>query len=117
MNIAIIDDDQEILSLLETFLSKKGNKVTTYSSPITALSSLRVETEIVLLDVVMPQMNGLDLLPKLLEKHSHLKVIIMTASSTLDKVLDSHRYGAVYYIMKPIQSLSKLEEKIAELVA
>jgi len=114
MNIVIIDDEKEILEILEKFLVKKGNHVTTYQNPVTALSSIKKETDIVLLDVMMPQMNGLDLLPKLLEKHPHLKVIIMTAYSTLDKVLDSHRGGAVYYVMKPFESLAKLEAKIIE---
>jgi len=96
MKIAIIDDEKEILDILDKFLTKKGNSVTTYQNPVTALSAVKGDTDIVLLDVMMPQMNGLDLLPKLLEKHPKIKVIIMTAYSTLDKVLDSHRYGAVY---------------------
>jgi len=114
MNMAIVDDEVEILSILEKFLTKKGNKVVTYQNPVTALSAIKNDTEIVLLDVMMPQMNGLDLLPKLIDKHPDIKVIIMTAYSTLDKVLNSHRKGAVYYIMKPFDSLAKLEEKIIE---
>ncbi len=114
MNITIIDDDKEILDILEKFLVKKNHKITKYQNPVSALTSIKKETDIVLLDVIMPQMNGLDLLPKLLEKHPNIKVIIMTASSTLDTVLDSHRGGAVYYIMKPINSLNNLQEKILE---
>lgn len=114
MNIAIIDDEKEILSILDRFLSKKGNNIVTYENPVTALSSLKTNTDVVLLDVMMPQMNGLDLLPKLLEKYPGIKVIIMTAYSTLDKVLDAHRGGAVFYTMKPFDSLAKLEAKIIE---
>ncbi len=114
MNIAIIDDEKEILDILEKFLIKKGNRVATYQNPVTALSSLKSDIDVVLLDVMMPQMNGLDLLPKLLQKHPKMKVIIMTAYSTLDKVLDSHRGGAVFYMMKPFDSLAKLEAKIIE---
>ncbi len=114
MNVAIIDDEKEILSILDKFLSRKGHKITTYANPITALSSMKKDIDVVLLDVMMPQMNGLDLLPKLLEKDPTIKVIIMTAYSTLDKVLDSHRGGAVFYTMKPFNSLAKLEAKIVE---
>ena len=114
MNIAIIDDEVEVLNILEKFLLKKNYNVTTYQNPISALTGLKKGTDVVLLDVMMPQMNGLELLPKLLEKYPDLKVIIMTAYSTLDKVLDSHRGGAVYYIMKPFNSLSELEAKIVE---
>ncbi len=115
IHITIIDDEQEILSMLERFFARKeGYTVRTFSNPVTALSSLPESTDVILLDVMMPQMNGLDLLPKLLEKKPDLKVIMMTAYSTLDKVLDSHRYGASDYIMKPFPSLESLEKKIAE---
>jgi len=114
MNISIIDDEQEALALLDTFLSKQGHTVTTYSNPLTALSSIRESSDVILLDVIMPQMNGLDLLPKLLEKLPNAKIIIMTSQSTLDKVLNAHRSGAVFYVMKPFNSLQELESKIIE---
>lgn len=114
MNIAIIDDEVEILNMLEKFLSKRGNNVTSYQNPVTALSSIANDTDVVLLDVMMPQMNGLDLLPKLLAKYPNIKVIIMTAYSTLDKILEAQNAGAVFYTMKPFESLKKLEEKILE---
>ncbi len=115
MNIAIIDDDQEILNILNKFLSKSGNSITTYTNPLSALSSLKANIDVVLLDVVMPQMNGLDLLPKLREKYPNMKIIIMTATSTLDRVLEAHRKDATFYIMKPFESLAKLEAKIVEI--
>ena len=115
MNISIIDDTQEVLTLLDTFLSKKGHSVSTYINPISALSSIKSDTDVVLLDVIMPQMNGLELLPQLLKKFPTIKVIIMTSQSTLDKVLDAHRGGAVFYIMKPFNSLQSLESKIIEI--
>jgi DNA-binding NtrC family response regulator len=112
MKIAIIDDEKEILDMLERFLVKKAYQVRSYQNPVQALSSLDKDTQVVLLDIMMPQMNGLDLLPQLQAKYPHIKVIMMTAFSTLDKVLDSHRHGAVHYIMKPFESLAKLEEEI-----
>ena len=113
INIVIIDDEREILSTIEKFLMR-GNKYTvkTYENPIMALSSLPKDTDVVLLDVMMPQMNGLDLLPKLLEKLPSVKVIIMTAYSTLDTVTNAHRKGATDYIMKPFPSLKEIEKKI-----
>lgn len=81
-----------------------------------ALTSLSRETDLVLLDIMMPQMNGIEVLPKLLEQNPKLKVLMMTAYSTLDKVLNAHRYGANDYIMKPFASLEGLEEKIQEVL-
>jgi DNA-binding NtrC family response regulator len=117
INIAIVDDEKNILELLKRFLSRQERyRVTTYENPLAVLSSLSADTDIVLLDIMMPQMNGLDLLPKLQEKHPELKVIMMTAYSTLDKVLSAHRDGAIHYLMKPFDSLEKLNTKIIEVI-
>lgn len=115
-NIVIIDDENEILTMLEKFLSREGYNVKTYNNPVTALASLPKDTDIVLLDIMMPQMNGLDVLPKLIEKNKDLKVLMMTAYSTLDKVLNAHRYGADEYVMKPFPSLGVLSKKIEEML-
>lgn len=115
-NIVIIDDENEILVMLEKFLSRQGYNVTTFNNPVTAIAGLPKNTEIVLLDIMMPQMNGLDVLPKLLEKDSDLKVLMMTAYSTLDKVLKAHRQGADEYVMKPFSSLDALNKQIQEML-
>lgn len=117
-NIVIIDDEVEITTMIEKFLKKSGDyNVKIYNNPLTALSNITTDVDVVLLDIMMPQMNGLELLPKLLEKSPDTKVIMMTAYSTLDKVLDSHRYGAVHYLMKPFDSLRNITEKIEEVTS
>ncbi|MBN2815744.1 MAG: response regulator [Campylobacterales bacterium] len=115
-NIVIIDDEVEILNMLEKFLSREGYSVKTFNNPLTAINMLSADTDVVLLDVMMPQMSGLDALPKILEKNSKVKVLIMTAYSTLDKVLKAHRNGADTYIMKPFDSLGAVQKKIEELL-
>ncbi|MDD5372727.1 MAG: response regulator [Sulfurimonas sp.] len=116
-NIVIIDDENDILQMLEKYLSREdGYRITTYSNPVNAISSLPKDTDLILLDIMMPQMNGLDALPKLLEKNPKTKVLMMTAYSTLDKVLNAHRYGATDYIMKPFSSLDALGKKIKEIL-
>ncbi len=115
MNIAIVDDDKDILELLEKFLKKQGHSVRIYINPVTALSSISKDTDVVLSDITMPQMSGLELLEKLSQSKPDVKVIIMTGDSTLDKVLKAHRNGAVSYIMKPFKSMKLLEEKIIKM--
>ena len=111
--IVVIDDEVEILSTLERFLSRKGKySVKTYSNPLTALASLDKDTNLILLDVMMPQINGIDLIPKLKAKYPRVKIIIMTAYSTLQTVLDAQRNGANDYIMKPFKSLNDISSKI-----
>ena len=114
--IAIIDDENDILMMLNKHLSRQGYKVTTYDNPLTAISSISKDTDLILLDVMMPQMNGLDALPRLQEKVPDVKVLIMTAYSTLDKVLHAHRNGANDYVMKPFPSLNELSQKISAIL-
>ena len=115
--IAVVDDETEILSMINRFLSRSGKyNVTTYSNPVVAVSSIDSSYDVVLMDIMMPQMNGLDALEKIMEKNPNQKVIMMTAYSTLDKVLKSHKEGATHYLMKPFDSLSALEGKIDEVL-
>lgn len=118
-SILVIDDEIEILDMLSRFLNRNPNfSVQTFSNPVSALSSINNNTkyDLVLLDIMMPQMNGLDVLEKLKEINSDQKVIMMTAYSTLDKVLKSHKIGATNYIMKTFSSLDSLEKKVIEVL-
>lgn len=115
--IAVVDDENEILSMIQRFLNRNEKySVTTYLNPLVAVDSIDSTYDVVLLDIMMPQMNGLDALEKLMAKNPDLKVIMMTAYSTLDKVLKSHKYGATHYLMKPFDSLQAIESKISEVL-
>jgi len=118
--IAIVDDENEILNMLQRFLSRNpAYNVTTYSNPVVAVNSINESSDydLVLMDIMMPQMNGLDALEKIIEKNSEQKVIMMTAYSTLDNVLKSQKFGAIQYIMKPFDSLQAVEKKISEILS
>ena len=115
--IAVVDDETEILGMIDRFLSRSGNyQVITFSNPVTAVSTIDKSFDLVLLDIMMPQMNGLDALEKIKEINPDQKVVMMTAYSTLDKVLKSHKEGAIHYLMKPFDSLQALENKILEVL-
>jgi len=115
--IAVIDDENEILSVISKFLNRSGKyKVTTFSNPVIAVNSIDKSYDVILLDIMMPQMNGLDALEKIMDKNPEQKVIMMTAYSTLDRVLKSHKNGAIHYLMKPFNSLQVLEDKIKEVL-
>ena len=115
--IAIVDDENEILTMLQKFLNRNEKyQVSTYLNPVSALGQIDSSYDLVLLDIMMPQMNGLDVLEKLIDKNPDQKVIMMTAFSTLDKVLKSHKHGATHYIMKPFDSLHAVDKKISEVL-
>lgn len=70
----------------------------------------------VLLDIMMPQRDGLSVLEEIKAKDPECVVIMMTAYSTLDKVLQSHKIGADHYVLKPFDSLAAVEKKVRELI-
>ncbi|RXJ85842.1 response regulator [Arcobacter cloacae] len=117
-SIAIVDDETEILNVLSRFLTRNPDfSVNTYSNPVSAVASVdNNKYDLILLDIMMPQMNGLEALEKIKSKNPEQKVIMMTAYSTLDKVLKSHKEGATNYVMKPFDSLQLLEKKIIEVL-
>jgi DNA-binding NtrC family response regulator len=116
--VAVVDDENEILSMIDKFLKRSGKyDITTFSNPLHLVDNIQShDYDLILLDIMMPQMNGLDVLKKIMEKNEDQKVIMMTAYSTLDKVLKSHKQGATHYLMKPFDSLQALENKVQEVL-
>lgn len=118
MHIMIVDDEAPIGMMLEKVLTRSGDiKVSYFDNPVTALSKFRKnEYDGVLLDIMMPQKDGLSVLEEIKAKDPECAVIMMTAYSTLDKVLQSHKIGADHYLLKPFDSLANVEKKVRELV-
>lgn len=115
--IAVVDDEMDILDMINRYLAKTGKfEVTTFSNPVVAVDRIDSSYDLILLDIMMPQMDGLTALEKLIAKNKDIKVVMMTAYSTLDKVLKSHKEGATHYLMKPFESLGALEKKILDVI-
>lgn len=119
ISIMIVDDEREILKMLEASLKKAEYKtVKTYYNPLEAVRSYNGSNfDVVLLDIMMPEMDGIEVLDKLKEKNRDIKVIMMTAYSTLDRVLKSHKIGADHYILKPFKNLRDVEAKINQIMS
>jgi len=118
IRLLIVDDEASIGTMLEKALGRSGDfKITYMDNPINAISRFRAgEYDGVLLDIMMPQKDGLSVLEEIKTKDPECVVVMMTAYSTLDKVLQSHKVGADHYLLKPFDSLANVEKKIRELV-
>jgi DNA-binding response OmpR family regulator len=111
--IAIIDDEQDILNILERYLSKNGFDVETFSNPQNGLTAVKNGNyDLLLLDIMMPTLDGISLLKNLYESNSKTKVMMMTAFDTLERSIEAHKFGAKNYITKPFQSLDIVKSKI-----
>jgi len=118
IRLMIVDDETSIGIMLEKALKRSGDiSVTYFDNPVNALSRFRSgDYDGVLLDIMMPQKDGISVLEEIKAKDPACVVIMMTAYSTLDKVLQSHKIGADHYILKPFDSLANVEKKVRELV-
>jgi DNA-binding response OmpR family regulator len=118
IRLLIVDDEPSIGAMLEKALGRSGDfKITYIENPINAVSRFRAgDYDGVLLDIMMPQKDGLSVLEEIKAKDPECVVVMMTAYSTLDKVLQSHKVGADHYLLKPFDSLASVEKKIRELI-
>jgi len=114
--IAIIDDEENIVNILKKYLLRKGlMEIETYTNAkIATPKILAGEYDLVLLDIMMPEINGLDLLEEIKKANPNQAVIMMTAYSTEEKIIKSDNIGAADYITKPFISLRDVENKILD---
>lgn len=102
--IAIIDDDQSMLELLETILKDKGYDVMCYNESVGAIDKLREYLpSLIMLDIHMPKKNGIELL-KDIKSDAVLKkipVVMLTVEGNPSEIELSMLYGANTYILKP----------------
>ena len=102
--ILIVDDEPSLRQMLSIFLRKEGHEIATSTNGLEALERLQRELfDLVLTDVRMPRMGGLDLLDVIRERDIAVQVIVMTAYSTTETALDAMRKGAYDYVIKPMK--------------
>ncbi len=115
--LLVVDDEPEICDFLKSFFEDRDFEVRTALSGEEALKT--VETflpQVTLLDIKMGDMDGLTVLRKIKESHPKVKVIMVTALETTDKIEEAMRLGADNYITKPL-SLEYLENDVREKIA
>ncbi len=101
--ILIIDDDKSIRDTLNIFLSENGFKIITADSAEQGLDLLEKENpELIICDLKLPKLSGLDVLKKLNEYDAAIPVIIMTAYGDSQTTIKSIQLGAYDYIEKPL---------------
>eukprot|EP00767_Chilomastix_cuspidata_P005946 gnl/Chilomastix_cuspidata/6223.p2 GENE.gnl/Chilomastix_cuspidata/6223~~gnl/Chilomastix_cuspidata/6223.p2 ORF type:complete len:122 (-),score=21.62 gnl/Chilomastix_cuspidata/6223:486-851(-) len=112
--IAIIDDESSILEMLKKFLSRKNLfEISTYDNPVTALNSLkRNKYDLILCDIMMPQMTGIDVVKEIKKEIPNQKIIMMTAFSTEEKLIECDDLEVTDYLTKPFISMRDVENKV-----
>ncbi|MBP9664890.1 MAG: sigma-54-dependent Fis family transcriptional regulator [Pyrinomonadaceae bacterium] len=109
-SILVVDDEKNQREILETILSGEGYDVTTASSGEAAMKFVADRHfDLVLTDLKMTGMSGLDLLKSLTDYDKSIIVILLTAHGSVDSAVDAMRLGAFEYLQKPYDSEKLLD--------
>lgn len=115
--LLVVDDEAEICDFLKSFFEDRGFEVRVAYAGEEALQAVEAfHPHVVLLDIKMGDVDGLTVLRGLKQKNPRVKVIMVTALETTDKIEEAMRLGADNYITKPL-SLDYLENDVREKIA
>ena len=104
-NILVVDDEKDIIDLLSYNLSKEGFTVITARNGKEALEKVKQKPDLILLDVMMPEMNGLQVIQELKKNKttSSIPILLLTAKGTETDEIVGLEIGADDYIIKPVK--------------
>ena len=116
LRILVVDDDEDICLYLKEFLTREGYSVSTATKPLDALPEVvDRKCQLALIDVRMPQMNGVEFLREIRSINPELCVILMTAYPSVEGAVDSMKADAFDYLLKPFE-LDQLRQVIQRAV-
>jgi two-component system, OmpR family, response regulator len=99
MRVLVIDDDRAICEFMETFLAKDGIEVRTVSDPEAAPEEVKNGAfHMVVLDLMMPKMDGVEVLQRIRKVDSDIAVVIFTGFTSLDSAVQSMKLDALDYL-------------------
>ena len=117
VRILVVDDDRGILSTMEEYLSVLGYRVTALESGVKALDLVgRSDFDIVITDLKMPRVGGLDILSAVKQHHPETEVVIVTGYGTIESAIEALKLGGYDYVQKPVklERLKLLVDRIVE---
>jgi DNA-binding NtrC family response regulator len=112
--ILVVDDEVTAGRSIEKVLAKKGFRIDFAESADEGLNKMEAELfELVLLDIMMPQVNGIEFLRIIKERWPNLKVVMVTGYPSIETAVEATRLGALDYISKPFTP-NELREKVEQ---
>jgi DNA-binding NtrC family response regulator len=117
LRLVVIDDDEQHLKFMATVLARENVVVSAAMEPQEGLELIRQRRpHLVLIDLMMPRMNGMELLEKVVAFDPSIDVVLLTGHYSTASAVEAIQKGASDYLTKPV-SIEKLQEKIEALLA
>lgn len=121
--VLLVDDEEEFLDIMSERMRNRGMEVVTASSAKEALEKIENDLfDAIILDLMMPDMNGLETIKAIKEKKPELQVILLSGQATLEKGVEAMKLGALDVVEKPadmetlVEKIKKAESKRALIV-
>lgn len=115
MNILTIEDDAAVASTLREIIEGWGHRVEISKSGKNALQKvIKKMFDLVLLDIFLPDINGVELIQKLKEVWPKIRIVTMTGHNSRELEMEVRKQGIIYYMIKPvnIQNLKEIVDHI-----
>ena len=113
VNLLIVDDEKDFVEMFSLRLSGQGEKVFTAFSGQEALKVLSANTiDVVILDIRMPEMDGIEALTRIKAAYPLVEVILLTGHGSAETAVEGLKLGAFDYLMKPAD-FEEIQTKIA----
>lgn len=114
MNILLVDDEEMFLSTTQKLMEKRGVKTYTATNGYDALETLGSRrVDVVVLDIKMPGIGGIDVLSKIKQKYPTVEVILLTGHASVETAVEGLKLGAFDYLIKPA-TISEIMAKVEE---
>ena len=114
VKILLVDDEKDFTEALSERMEARGFRVEIADSGPVAIEKVKEQSyDAIILDLAMPEMDGIDVLKILLKKNPDLQIIFLTGHATLEKGIEAVKLGAVDFMEKPVD-INKLLEKVNE---
>jgi len=114
VNLLIVDDEEQFLATTKKLLDKRGVNTFVSSNGFDALRLLKERRiDVVILDLKMPGINGVEVLRKIKQNYPDIEVILLTGHASVETAVEGLKLGAFDYLMKP-STIPEIIEKVRE---
>lgn len=112
--VLLVDDEEDFLEIMSERMEARGMEVTTCASAMEAVKMIKSKTfDAIILDFMMPGMDGFQALKEIKAKHPESQIILLTGHATVEKGVEAMKMGATDFLEKPAD-IEALEKKIKE---